>query len=33
VLNQEPDWWAGGHGMYGPPSDYIKFEWALYASL
>ena len=29
VLNQEPDWWAGGHGMYGPPSDYIKFERAL----
>jgi CubicO group peptidase (beta-lactamase class C family) len=29
VLNQEPDWWAGGHGLYGPPSDYIKFERAL----
>ena len=24
-----PDWWAGGHGLYGPPSDYIKFERAL----
>jgi len=29
VLNQEPDYWAGGHGLYGPPSDYIKFEQAL----
>jgi hypothetical protein len=29
VMNQEPDWWAGGHGLYGPPSDYIKFEQAL----
>jgi CubicO group peptidase (beta-lactamase class C family) len=29
VLNQEPDYWAGGHGLYGPPSDYIKFQRAL----
>jgi methyl acetate hydrolase len=29
VLNQSPDWWAGGHGLYSPPSDYIKFEQAL----
>jgi methyl acetate hydrolase len=29
VLNQEPDYFAGGHGLYGPPSDYIKFERAL----
>jgi CubicO group peptidase (beta-lactamase class C family) len=29
VLNQDPDYWAGGHGLYGPPSDYIKFEQAL----
>jgi methyl acetate hydrolase len=29
VLNQQPDWWAGGHGLYGPPSDYIKFQRAL----
>jgi len=29
VLNQAPDWWAGGHGLYGPPSDYIRFERAL----
>ncbi|HEY2442459.1 MAG TPA: serine hydrolase domain-containing protein [Streptosporangiaceae bacterium] len=29
VLSQSPDYWAGGHGLYGPPSDYIKFERAL----
>jgi methyl acetate hydrolase len=29
VLNQQPDYFAGGHGLYGPPSDYIKFERAL----
>ncbi len=29
VLNQEPDYWAGGHGLYGPPSDYIKLQRAL----
>ncbi len=29
VLNQSPEYWAGGHGLYGPPSDYIKFEQAL----
>jgi CubicO group peptidase (beta-lactamase class C family) len=29
VLSQSPDYWAGGHGLYGPPSDYIKFEQAL----
>lgn len=29
VLSQTPDYWAGGHGMYGPPSDYIRFERAL----
>jgi len=29
VLNQSPDYWAGGHGLYGPPSDYIRFERAL----
>lgn len=29
ILNQAPDWWAGGHGLYGPPSDYIKFQRAL----
>src|SRR5712691_6425171 len=29
VLNQKPDYFAGGHGLYGPPSDYIKFQRAL----
>jgi len=29
ILNQAPDWWSGGHGLYGPPSDYIKFQQAL----
>jgi methyl acetate hydrolase len=29
ILNQAPDWWAGGHGLYGPPSDYIKLLRAL----
>ena len=29
VLNQEPEWWAGGHGLYAPPTDYIRFERAL----
>jgi methyl acetate hydrolase len=29
VLNTKPDYFAGGHGLYGPPSDYIKFERAL----
>jgi len=23
VLSQEPDWWSGGHGLYGPPSGSI----------
>lgn len=29
VLNQSPDWWAGGHGLYSTPTDYIRFERAL----
>jgi len=29
VLNQQPDWWAGGHGLYSTPRDYIRFERAL----
>ena len=29
ILNQAPEYWAGGHGMYGPPRDYIRFERAL----
>lgn len=29
VLNQQPDWWAGGHGLYSTPRDYLRFERAL----
>ncbi len=29
VLSQAPDWWAGGHGLYSTPRDYIRFERAL----
>ena len=29
LLNQTPDWWAGGHGLYSTPRDYIRFERAL----
>ena len=29
VLNQAPEWWAGGHGLYAPPTDYIRFQRAL----
>jgi CubicO group peptidase (beta-lactamase class C family) len=29
ILNAEPDWWAGGHGLYSTPRDYIRFERAL----
>jgi methyl acetate hydrolase len=29
VLNTTPEYYAGGHGLYGPPSDYIKFQQAL----
>lgn len=29
ILNTEPDWWAGGHGLYSTPRDYIRFERAL----
>ena len=29
ILNQTPDWWAGGHGLYSTPRDYIRFERAL----
>jgi methyl acetate hydrolase len=28
-LNQSPQYWAGGHGLYSTPNDYIKFEQAL----
>ena len=29
ILNPEPEWWAGGHGLYSTPRDYIRFERAL----
>jgi CubicO group peptidase (beta-lactamase class C family) len=29
MLPQEPEWWAGGHGLYSTPRDYIRFERAL----
>jgi CubicO group peptidase (beta-lactamase class C family) len=24
--NQEPGWWAGGHGLYSTPRDYLAFQ-------
>lgn len=27
--NQQPDWWAGGHGLYSTPRDYLKFQQML----
>ncbi len=24
--SQEPDWWAGGHGLYSTPRDYLAFQ-------
>ena len=29
VLNQEPEYWAGGHGLYSTPRDYLRFQQAL----
>ncbi|GEL26697.1 1,4-butanediol diacrylate esterase [Pseudonocardia sulfidoxydans NBRC 16205] len=29
ILNQDPDWWAGGHGLYSTPRDFMRFERAL----
>jgi methyl acetate hydrolase len=29
VNRTDPAWWAGGHGMYSTPRDYIRFERAL----
>ena len=29
VLNQAPDWWAGGHGLYSTPREYVRFQRAL----
>ncbi len=28
-LNQAPDYWAGGHGLYSTHRDYLKFQQAL----
>jgi methyl acetate hydrolase len=28
ILNQAPDWWAGGHGLYSTPRDFVRFERA-----
>ena len=25
-LRQDPDYWAGGHGLYATPRDYLKFQ-------
>ena len=24
--SQEPEWWAGGHGLYSTPRDYLRFQ-------
>ncbi len=29
ILSQAPEWWAGGHGLYSTPRDYVRFERAL----
>lgn len=29
ILNQAPDWWAGGHGLYSTPRDCSRSEQAL----
>lgn len=26
ILNQQPDWWAAGHGLYSTPRDYLRFQ-------
>jgi CubicO group peptidase (beta-lactamase class C family) len=28
-LNQEPEYYAGGHGLHSTPRDYLKFQRAL----
>ena len=25
-LRQDPDYWAGGHGLHSTPRDYLKFQ-------
>lgn len=29
IIAEEPAWWAGGHGLYSTPRDYVRFERAL----
>jgi CubicO group peptidase (beta-lactamase class C family) len=29
ILNETPEWWPGGHGLYSTPRDYIRFQRAL----
>lgn len=29
VVPRQPEWWAGGHGLYSTPRDYVRFERAL----
>ena len=29
ILPEDPQWWAGGHGLHSTPRDYIRFERAL----
>jgi CubicO group peptidase (beta-lactamase class C family) len=29
VNRTDPGWWAGGHGLYSTPRDYVRFERAL----
>ena len=28
-LNQQPEYWAGGHGLHSTPRDFLKFQRAL----
>jgi methyl acetate hydrolase len=28
-LREDPEYWAGGHGLYSTPRDYLKFQRAL----
>jgi methyl acetate hydrolase len=30
--SQQPQWWAGGHGLYSTPRDYLAFQRMLLAS-
>jgi CubicO group peptidase (beta-lactamase class C family) len=29
ILNESPEWWAGGHGLYSTPRDFVRFQRAL----